>query len=75
MTLRSKRWLLWSSIAIAGYFTLYFSSVQAAIYKSAGPVTPLPIYSPDDGEFIHALFAPAHFIDAAVLRREYWKTR
>jgi len=75
MKLHTKRILLWSGIAVAAYFILYFSSVQLLTYKSAGPVTPVPGYVPDDGEFILAIFAPAHFIDATLLRRGYWAPR
>src|SRR5260370_19493271 len=75
MKLHTKRVLRWSGIAVAAYFILYFSSVQLLTYKSAGPVTPVPGYVPDDGEFIHAIFAPAHFIDATLLRRGYWAPR
>src|SRR3989442_4590551 len=73
MKARNKRVLFWAGIAGAAYFVLYFSSVQGLTYKSAGPVTPLPSYHwPSDGEFTHALFAPAHLIDATFLRRSYW---
>jgi hypothetical protein len=68
-----KRFLLWTCIAVAAYFLLYFSSVDTVTYKSAGPVTPKPSYGwPSDGDFPHAIFAPAHLIDATLLRRSYW---
>jgi hypothetical protein len=75
MKLCTKRFLFLAGVAFAAYFVLYFSSVQALTHKSAGPVTPVPGYHPDDGEFLHAVFAPAHFIDATVLRRGYWAPR
>ena len=75
MKLRSKRIVSWSSIAIAAYFILYFSSVQALLHKSAGPVAPVPGYIPSNGELIHAIFAPAHLLDATLLRRGYWAPR
>jgi len=70
-----KKVLFWSGIAVAAYFVLYFSSVQLLTHKSAGPVTPVPEYVPNDGELIHAVFAPAHFIDSMLLRRGYWAPR
>jgi hypothetical protein len=70
---RITRFLFWTGIAVAAYFMLYFSSVQAVTYKSAGPVTPRPSYGwPSDGDFTHSVFAPAHLIDATFLRRGYW---
>ena len=73
MRQRTKNVMLWSGIAAGGYFVLYFSSVQAVTYKSTGPVIPKPIYSwPSDGDFTHAVFAPAHLMDTVVLRRSYW---
>jgi hypothetical protein len=70
-----KNVLLWSGMVVAAYFVLYFSSVQLLTHKSAGPVTPVPGYVPNDGELIHAVFAPAHFIDSMLLRRGYWAPR
>jgi hypothetical protein len=70
---RTKRLPFWTAIAVYAYFFLYFSSVQALTYKSAGPVTPRPSYGwPSDGDFTHAVFAPAYLIDATLLRRGYW---
>jgi hypothetical protein len=70
---RAKRIAIWSSLAAFSYFVLYFSSVQAALHKSAGPVTPVPQYAwPSDSDFIHTVFAPAQLIDATLLRRGYW---
>ena len=71
----TKRIVLWLSIAVASYFVLYFSSVQAVYAKRRGPVTPRPAYIQSNGEFARAVFAPAHFIDASVLRRGYWAPR
>src|SRR2546430_2561233 len=68
-----KRIGFWSGLAVAAYLILYFSSVQPVLFKRAGPAIPIPSYAwPSDGEFIHAVFAPAHLIDAAFLRRGYW---
>ena len=72
---RSKRIAIWFSIAVSSYFVLYFSSVRAVVAKSRGSVTPRPDYIQSNTEFVHALFAPAHFIDASVLRRGYWAPR
>jgi hypothetical protein len=73
---RIKRIVLWSGLGALSYFVLYFSSVQAALYKSPGPVTPSPMYGwPSDSDFTHAVFGPAHFIDATLLRRGYWAPR
>jgi len=71
----TKRIVLWLSIAVASYFVLYFSSVRAVLAKNRGPVTPMPDYIQSNGEFARAVFAPAHFIDASVLRRGYWAPR
>jgi hypothetical protein len=75
MKLSAKKVLFWSGIALAAYFVLYFSSVQLLTHKSVGPVTPVPGYVPNDGELIHAVFAPAHFIDSMLLRPGYWAPR
>ena len=70
---RIRRIALWSGVGVLSYFILYFSSVQAVYYKSAGPVTPSPAYSwPSDSDFARAVFGAAHFIDAKLLRRGYW---
>jgi hypothetical protein len=70
---RIKRIAFWSGLGVFGYFVIYFSSVQASLYKSAGPVAPSPMYGwPSDSDFTHAVFAPAQFIDATLLRRGYW---
>ena len=71
----TKRIVLWLSIAVASYFVLYFSSVRAVMTKRRGPVTPRPDYIQSNTELVHAVFAPAHFIDASVLRRGYWAPR
>ena len=68
----TKRAILWTSIIVVVYFALYFSSVQVLTHKGVGSVAPVPGYMPHDGEFIHAVFAPAHFIDATLLRRGCW---
>src|SRR5437588_1187350 len=73
MKSHAKRIVFWSGLTVAAYLVLYFSTVQPFLFKRAGPATPIPSYAwPSDGEFIHAVFAPAHLIDAAFLRRGYW---
>jgi hypothetical protein len=73
---RITRIALWSGLGVLSYLLLYFSTVQAALYKSPGPVTPLPAYGwPSDSDVAHAVFGPAHFIDATLLRRGYWAPR
>ena len=64
--------IFWPGLVIAAYFILYFSSVQATTHKVPGSVTPEAAYFPSDTDFIRAVFAPAHFIDATLLRRGYW---
>jgi hypothetical protein len=73
MKIMTKKTLFGFAIVLVAYFSVYFFSVHATCYKSALPVTPWPEYVPFDGRFVHAVFAPAHFIDVAVFRRAYWR--
>ncbi len=73
---RIQRIALWFGIVMLSYLVLYFSSVQASFYKSTGPVTPRASYDwPSNSNVAESLFAPAHFIDAILLRRRYWASR
>ena len=75
MSTRIKRILLGLGVALVIYFGGYFGSVRTSFFEDKASVVPSPFYRPFDGSFVRVVFAPAHLIDAAYLRRAHWEPR
>ncbi len=74
MRRRTKKILLGLGAVVVLYVALYFVSVRTTIWEHKGVFIPVPVYTPFDGSFVRAVFAPAQLIDAAYLRRARWET-
>ena len=75
MRTRTKKILLGFGLVATFYFGLYFASVRTRMAEGKTAIEPSPVYRPFDGSFVHAVFTPAHLIDAAYLRRAHWEPR
>jgi hypothetical protein len=72
---RTKKILFGLGAVVVLYFGLYFASVRTAMLEGKAGIVPDPVYRPFDSGFVHAVFTPAHLIDAAYFRRAHWEPR
>ncbi len=75
MKSRQKKFVLALSLGLASYCVLYFMSVRTNLFESHDQVVPTPYYRPFDGDLVHAVFGPAHLVDAAYIRPAHWEPR